>query len=163
MVDSGLELWCKKPHLPYMFLWFFKDWDSQLSFFGMEFTSHEDSILKTEWGFQKSKPKLLLPHAEIEEELHKFFTFVENLWQINQCLSLQECYNFWEILKISQNMREKRIPFADTPQRPNRIFAYTRTPQGKYFYYSIVRWILYFKCPNFIRTEDRHWITWWSG
>ena len=109
MVDSGLELWCKKPHLPYMFLWFFKDWDSQLSFFGMEFTSHEDSILKTEWGFQKSKPKLLLPHAEIEEELHKFFTFVENLWQINQCLSLQECYNLWEILKISQNMRVNMI------------------------------------------------------
>ena len=47
----------------------------------------------------------------------------------DQSMSLQECYNFWEILKISQNMREKRIPFADTPQRPNRIFAYTCTPQ----------------------------------
>ena len=44
-------------------------------------------------------------------------------------MSLQECYNFLEILKISQNMREKRIPFADPPQRPNRIFAYTQTPQ----------------------------------
>ena len=110
MVDSGLELWCnKKPHPPYMLPWFFKDWDSQLSFFGMGFTSHVNSILKTELGFQKSKPKLLLRHAEIEEELHKFFTIVENLWQINQCLSLQECYNLWEILKISQNMRVNMI------------------------------------------------------